>query len=211
MEEIDNHPPVSFPPSYPDDNEALAQLRTTIGLIARLLEYPNERMIDGSIPEEKLDAIVPQVEIRRGILSFLTEIKKESVSRLGTKYVALFDFSDKTTLNLTYHIFGEERDRTQKAQRGCALLLLKSLYSEYGFQPNNIELADYLPMALEFVAIAPKDQGVKVAELIREPVAVLERNLKELETREGREYAQLLDVCIVALNEFVSIARPTGE
>ena len=201
--------PVSFSRKYADDNQTLSQLRTSIELIARLLEYPGEGMINRSIPEE-LDKIVPKPEIKRGILGFLTEIKKESLSRLRREYVSLFDFSDKTTLNLTYHMFGEERDRTQKVQRGGALLLLKSLYSESGFQPSNIELPDYLPMTLEFVAIAPKDQGVRVAQLIREPVAILERNLKDLKTKEGMKYVLLLAACILALNEFILTAGKAG-
>ncbi len=210
--QVDTDLYVSFRPEHPDDGKGLAQLRTTIELISRLLEYPSEKLTyDSVIREDNLEAIVPQVEIRQAILHFLVEAKKESISRLRAKYVSLFDFSDKTTLNLTYHLFGEERDRTQKTRRGSALLLLKSLYSEVGLQPNNIELSDYLPMALDFVAIAPKDQAVKVAKLIREPAIVLERNLKDLEAREGREYALLLNACIIALNEFISIAGPTGD
>lgn len=193
--------------AYPGDSKTIAQLRITIGIIARLLEYPSEGMIANSEISENDLVAVPKGEIRQNIKKFLIGIRKEPISALCKRYVSLFDFSEKTSLNMTYHIFGEERDRTQKAQRGAALLLLKSLYSEAGFEPSSQDLSDFLPMTLEFVAIAPIDQGTKVAELIREPLMVLRTNLKEIGTEVGRLYGLLLDACNVSLSEFISESK----
>lgn len=163
-------------------------------------------MMSESFAKGRPELIAPQTEIGRGIRSFLGKIKKEPISRLRARYVSLFDFSEKTTLDLTFHMFGEERDRSQKAQRGSALLLLKSIYSESGFEPTNSDLSDYLPTVLEFVSMAPKDQAVKVAKLIMEPLLVLERHVKASTEGEAGGYAPLLEACVAALNQFISVA-----
>ncbi len=63
---------------------------------------------------------------------------------LREEYVRTFDMSRRTSLDLTYVTYGDRR------QRGIALLAFRYRYREAGFEPDTTELADFLPMALEF-------------------------------------------------------------
>ena len=72
-----------------------------------------------------------------------------AVSELQTLYVDAFDFSKQCSLHLTYHVHGDRR------QRGMALLRLKEAYRALGLEPPGDRLTDYLPLMLEFAALAP--------------------------------------------------------
>ena len=73
--------------------------------------------------------------------------------RAPPHYVDAFDFSKQCSLHLTYHVHGDRR------QRGLAMLKLKQAYRAAGFEPPGDELPDYLPLMLEFAALAPDDAG----------------------------------------------------
>ncbi|MBW8282773.1 MAG: nitrate reductase molybdenum cofactor assembly chaperone, partial [Rhizobium sp.] len=62
------------------------------------------------------------------------------------RYVYLFDRSRSLSLNLFEHVHGESRDR------GQAMVDLKTMYEDQGFEIDAKELPDYLPLFLEFLA-----------------------------------------------------------
>jgi len=57
--------------------------------------------------------------------------------------------SIRTTLNLTYHAYGDNE------KRAAALARLQHLYDQAGWERTDGELPDYLPLLLEFLAIHP--------------------------------------------------------
>ena len=63
---------------------------------------------------------------------------------LQSEYVRTFDMARRTSLDLTYGTYGDRR------QRGMALLAFRHQYREAGYEPDETELADHLPMVLEF-------------------------------------------------------------
>lgn len=66
---------------------------------------------------------------------------------LERTYVETFDFNDKRALYLTAHEFGDSRDR------GPALIELRRLLREHGFEEADHELPDHLPLLFEFLAV----------------------------------------------------------
>lgn len=69
------------------------------------------------------------------------------------QYVKTFDFGKKTNLYLTYGQLGEDRER------GPALLKLKQIYEQENMILATEELPDYLPLMLEYAAVAEGDTG----------------------------------------------------
>lgn len=66
-------------------------------------------------------------------------------------YVVTFDHTRRRSLHLTYYRHGDTR------ARGMALLALKHAYRQAGHRPPDGELPDFLPLILEFAAVAPED------------------------------------------------------
>ncbi|MFN8108848.1 MAG: nitrate reductase molybdenum cofactor assembly chaperone [Thermoleophilia bacterium] len=69
---------------------------------------------------------------------------------LQREYVATFDFSRRTSLDLTYPSFGDRR------QRGLALLALQRRYADHGMELDGPELPDHLAVMCEFAAVVPQ-------------------------------------------------------
>jgi nitrate reductase delta subunit len=103
-------------------------------------------------------------------------------------YVETFDFQRRHALYLTYHGFGDRR------QRGMALLALKQRYTAAGLDPTDSELPDYLPLVLEACAIAP-DVGVEILVRYREPIELVRSSLHA----ERSPWAYLLDAVVADL------------
>lgn len=92
---------------------------------------------------------------------------------------------------VTYFNSGEQRER------GIELLHLKNTYQQSGFLPTEKELPDYLPLMLEFAAIAEIEGARSVFEKYLS-------NLRELTSRLNENqsiYASLLDVLLTALKD----------
>ncbi|HXV33295.1 MAG TPA: nitrate reductase molybdenum cofactor assembly chaperone [Gaiellaceae bacterium] len=104
------------------------------------------------------------------------------------EYVETFDFDRRASLYLTFHTYGDRR------QRGLELIRLKRRYAEAGLALAEGELPDYLPVVLEFAALAPEPGRALLAEL-REPVELVRARLHERESR----YAALFDTLAGAL------------
>ncbi|MFI2645996.1 nitrate reductase molybdenum cofactor assembly chaperone [Streptomyces sp. NPDC018610] len=94
-----------------------------------------------------------------------------SAAEAAERYVDTFDHTRRRCLHLTYYRHGDTR------ARGMALLALKHTYRQAGQEPPEDELPDFLPLVLEFAALAP-EPGRRVLlqcraglELLREALA----------------------------------------
>jgi nitrate reductase delta subunit len=95
--------------------------------------------------------------------------------RLCERYVADLDLRSGTALYLTHHRFGDRRDR------GRALIALKRLYREAGWELDHWELPDYLPLVLELAATDP-EVGMPLLAEYRVELEAIRRYLERAES-----------------------------
>jgi nitrate reductase delta subunit len=115
-------------------------------------------------------------------------MRETPLRELQAAYVASFDFDRRASLYLTYHTHGDRR------QRGLELVRLKRRFAETGLRLGGNELPDYLPVLLEFAALAP-EQGEAILNELRAPLELVRARLRE----KGSPYAELLDEVVGAL------------
>ncbi len=169
-----------------DDN------RRAFHLMSSLLQYPEQDWpgVDefrAGLAELSDPAIVERLS------RFLDYVAATDREALAEAYVNTFDFSDKTALYLTYSQLGEERER------GQVLVELKELYAAVGLELTSEELPDYLPLFLEFLALAPTEVGRLE---LSKYTSVMEKIRTELD-KMGSPYAQVLEACLIAADQFI--------
>jgi nitrate reductase molybdenum cofactor assembly chaperone NarJ/NarW len=123
------------------------------------------------------------------LASFLEWYRGRSLGELRRAYVETFDFARQRSLHLTYHLHGDSR------QRGLALLKLKEAYAEAGLEGDAAELPDFLPLMLEFCALAPEQAGRELLDRHRPAIELIRDSLH----REVSPYAALLDAVVDGL------------
>jgi nitrate reductase delta subunit len=118
-------------------------------LLALLLDYPTEELSEHWLEiEEMLSTLDNLDEVDKAVLETFTQwAQSMPLIKLQTNYVKTFDQSPSNALYLTHHLF-EEQDR----ERGPALVELAEYYKSQGFEIDNGELPDYLPLVLEYVS-----------------------------------------------------------
>src|SRR5262249_33824287 len=77
---------------------------------------------------------------RSELLGLIDELGQGDLLRAEQRYVDLFDRGRALSLNLFEHLHGESRDR------GEAMVELKTIYEQAGFELSTRELPDYLPV-----------------------------------------------------------------
>jgi nitrate reductase delta subunit len=101
-------------------------------------------------------------------------------------YSALFDRGRSCSLHLFEHVHGDTRNR------GPAMVALIEAYQSAGYAPPPNELPDYLPLFLEFLAIAPPNLA---RELLGQAVPILDQlhaRLAGRGTADARAYAAVI-------------------
>jgi nitrate reductase delta subunit len=153
-------------------------------LASLLLQYPTREIaaaVDGFDP---LELTPTRGRERARIGEFLAWYRSRPLPALQEEYVETFDFSRRRTLHLTYHLHGDRR------QRGLALLRLRQAYAAAGMDCSDTELPDYLPLMLEFAALAPEPVGAELLDGQREGIELVRASLRD----DGSPYTALLDV-----------------
>jgi nitrate reductase delta subunit len=155
---------------------------TYFKILSLLLQYPDAAYIR-ALPELTAAAgrLAPGPE-RAGIYSFLADVTARDVIQLQERYTAAFDLNPSTTLNMSYHRWGDGE------KRAAALTRLQSRYRNAGYESVSAELPDYLPLMLEFMATVP---GADHSVTIRQCLEGLDPMLERL-GRIAPPYAQLL-------------------
>ncbi|WP_454748981.1 nitrate reductase molybdenum cofactor assembly chaperone [Ciceribacter selenitireducens] len=116
--------------------------------ISLLLSYPTEELITGAPdlkPALEADGTISR-EVRLLLDRLIDDLAGQDLYQAQERYVSLFDRSRSLSLNLFEHVHGESRDR------GQAMVDLKTMYEDQGFEIDARELPDYLPLFLEFLA-----------------------------------------------------------
>jgi nitrate reductase delta subunit len=157
-------------------------------LMSLLLQYPSAEQLAARPELREAAAELPPGRGGREIRRFLDWYCAVPGAELQSRYVDTFDFTKRSSLHLTYHTFGDRR------QRGLALLNLKQRYAAAGLDLLDGELPDYLPVMLECAALAP-DAGVAVLARNHEALELVRASLHEAES----PWALLLDATCAAL------------
>ena len=121
----------------------------SLHVLSVLLHYPDEELFNrideiGSAADQSRPA-----DVESAIQAFVNELNTHSLIQVQEKYTAVFDIDPATTMNMTYHAFGDNE------KRAAALAHLQHNYEQAGWERITGELPDYLPMMLEFLSICP--------------------------------------------------------
>ena len=166
-------------------------------LLSVLLRYPDAALVEARDEvREAIDAL-PETAAKRSLAAFGRYLDAADAGALARAYVETFDLHRRTSLYLTYYVHGDTR------KRGMALLRLKRLYAAAGLEPATGELPDYLPLMLEFAALAPDGLGETLLREHRPSLELLRRGLDEAES----PYAHLLDALTAGLPRLSALER----
>lgn len=139
-------------------------------LSSLLLQYPDERLIAGRAELGRAVGELGRGRAERRLREGWQGWAAVEPEALRERYVETFDFRPANSLYLTYHSYGDRRER------GMALIALKQRYEAAGLDLETAELPDYLPLMLEFAALAP-DAGAEALIEHRESLEVLGESL----------------------------------
>lgn len=157
-------------------------------LLSLLLDYPEEELLS---LDPELRAAVAELapeSCREAIVGFLDRRADMSALEAQREYVETFDFAKRSTLYLSFHTYGDRR------QRGMAMLHLKQIYRRAGLELETSMLPDHLPVMLEFAHVSPR-RGVEVLGDFRPAIELVRASLHEAES----PYANLLDALVSLL------------
>lgn len=154
-------------------------------LLSLLLDYPDEELLSCSAELHQAASDLPPSPAREAILGFLAHRDALGVGPAQLEYVETFDFAKRCTLYLSFHTYGDRR------QRGMAMLQLKRAFRDAGLELSDGALPDHLPAILEFADVMPA-AGIEVLSGFRPALEIARAALHQ----EGSAYAVLLDaVC----------------
>lgn len=114
---------------------------------ANLLDYPDDRLPQ-RLEECSTELATVSPEATKLLKSFQRSQQELGITRLQEAYTSTFDLQPECTLNLGYHLFGED------PRYGMFLAKLKELFQEAGVDTGT-ELPDHLCYLLRYVAAVP--------------------------------------------------------
>lgn len=158
-------------------------------LASVLLQYPSLALREAAAAARDLEIGPASRRQSSQLHEFCGWYAARPIPDLQRLYVDAFDFSKQCSLHVTYHVHGDRR------QRGLAMLALKESYRSVGFDPPGDELPDYLPLMLEFAALAPDHVGTGLLEEHRVAIELVRAGLK----REHSPFEPVLDVVVAGL------------
>lgn len=161
--------------------------------LGALLSYPREEVWQAlpEIAEAIRTSTLLAGRQRDDLLALVDDLRATDLLAAEERYVELFDRGRAASLNLFEHLHGEGRDR------GQAMVDLKRLYEQAGYELSSRELPDYLPVVLEYLSC--RDLG-EVHEVLADCAPILRRIGQSLIAR-GSRYASVLQPLLVVAGE----------
>ncbi|MEH7107063.1 nitrate reductase molybdenum cofactor assembly chaperone [Bacillus sp. JJ1764] len=163
------------------------------GMASILLQHPEQDWLMDDLLLNEINSIDHQL-VKLLFKQFHHYLKSTSYVDLCAEYAQTFDFNEKTTLYLTYSIFGDNPDR------GKALLKLKNEFKEAGYPLDSNELPDYFPLILEFCSLVPIDIMTKMITIHKRSIDQL---LKELSFKES-PYQLIVQGCVQIMDHIIA-------
>jgi nitrate reductase delta subunit len=160
--------------------------------MSRLLDYPDDAFFkDKSSITTFIHDSIPSENIRKEVIARVGSFYEMPLEKLKQLYVETFDHKHKTNLYLTAHELGDSR------KRGFALIQLQQIIVEAGFEHIGNELADYIPMLLELLAVVPEEE--KYEKLSRRVAYAINRILENLPS--DSTYIKALELLMIFVFE----------
>lgn len=119
--------------------------REILYICSRLFSYPHEE--DEKVVQECLDDLSGSEKTKKEIRNAVKSIYRIPLHERQELYVSTFDLKAKYGLYLSSHEYGDS------PKRGAALIKLQKVVNEGGYERKDGELADYIPMLFEFIAV----------------------------------------------------------
>lgn len=165
-----------------------------------LLRYPDELLM-AALPAVRETALEERIPHADEVAALIDSWHGRDLLELQSEYVEVFDLGRRTSLYMTYHQYGDRR------QRGLVLSKLKREFQSHGMAPVEDELPDWLPLMLEFAALAPEPAGGDLLESWRAPIELVRKALHD----QGRPEATLLDCVSATLSKLGPSVREAVE
>ena len=159
-----------------------------IKVVSLLMQYPNEGYFR-MLPEIK--TLVGRMHLgprRASVEKFIAHIEGEDAIHVQEQYTALFDMSPSTTLNVTYHLWGDGEKRARLLTR------LQQEYADAGLDKKSLELPDFLPLILEFMASVPEAKQSRAIKASLESIETLVERLKPIASHYSGLLEPLMDL-----------------
>ncbi|WP_010530757.1 nitrate reductase molybdenum cofactor assembly chaperone [Lentibacillus jeotgali] len=147
--------------------------RTLLVIGSRLLAYP----VDDFRSElndiyDCIDETIASTDLHNRLKNIVTTFNLFTLEDLRKLYVSTFDLRAKNGLYLTAHELGDS------SKRGAALIRLQKIINQAGYERSDKDLADYIPMLFEFLAVAPESQDNE--RLVRRLAVAVQRIMNNL-------------------------------
>jgi len=120
-------------------------------LASLLLDYPDDDLCASRDRIGEAIASLPRSLASADLREFWAWFCTADPSQLRVEYVKTFDHRRRAALYATFAPYGDTR------RRGVALAKLRDAYHRAGFVERDGELPDYLPVVLQFAALAGDD------------------------------------------------------
>jgi nitrate reductase delta subunit len=152
---------------------------STLKILAALLHYPDEALQEHA---DELSTALRSERLLTGkrceaVADFIAQMRDTDLLDLQAEYVETFDRGRSRSLYLYEHVHGESRER------GPAMVELAQVYRAHGFEIATVELPDYLPLFLEFLASLPLEEALAWLEEIGHVLQLLHARLIERDSR----------------------------
>jgi nitrate reductase molybdenum cofactor assembly chaperone NarJ/NarW len=121
----------------------------SLQVLSVLLHYPDDDLLNRLDEIASIAELSRSAEIKSAIQAYISYLKSRTPIHVQERYTAVFDINPTTTMNMTYHAYGDNE------KRAAALAHLQHNYGQAGWERITGELPDYLPMMLEFLSICP--------------------------------------------------------
>ncbi len=161
-----------------------SEKRYLLKVLSILLQYPDDELVLSLEELKETIELIPQVEQRERCEHFLDYLGNKPLIRLQEVYTSTFDLNPPTCLNLTYHKWGDSRER------GNALVDFHRLYHQAGYERSTGDLPDYLPLVLEYLSLNRNGDNYSLLGQYCEEVETVRSRLEE----SGNVYADLLAI-----------------
>lgn len=165
-----------------------------------LLSYPTQdfRQALPEIADVIHSSPLVSARERRALDDLITELGRGDQLETEERYVDLFDRGRALSLHLFEHLHGESRDR------GTAMVELKELYRQAGFELTSSELPDYLPVVLEYLSCRDLAEA---REMLADCAHILTSIGRSLIARQSRYAAVLQALIVIAGEKPIDIAQ----
>lgn len=155
------------------------QRATVMMCVALLLKYPTDTWDDVLNAVAEATSGLP-TEPAQELDAFIDWARTAGRRGVETLYVTTFDYKRRCSLELSYYLTGDTR------QRGIALTIFQDLYAACGWEAPTEHLPDFLPFILELAARSEDADTVALVDDViashREGIEILHAALADLDS-----------------------------